>query len=210
MRNDLTDVTLVVDRSGSMEQIRSDAQGGINAFVADQAKLPGECRITLVQFDDKYEIVHSGILASQWPEYHLSPRGSTALLDAVGRAIIETGNRISAMPEDQRPGLVICVISTDGMENASREFTYKKVSEMISHQQTVYNWQFTFLAANQDAFSQAMVLGLSDEEAVVIGRGNVRMAGQMLSSKVGRMRCAAANGETVANLWTAEERKAIE
>jgi hypothetical protein len=210
MRNDLTDVTLVVDRSGSMEQIRSDAQGGINAFVADQAKLPGECRITLVQFDDKYEIVHSGILASQWPEYHLSPRGSTALLDAVGRAIIETGNRISAMPEDQRPGLVICVISTDGMENASREFTYKKVSEMISHQQTVYNWQFTFLAANQDAFGQAMDLGLSDEEAVVIGRGNVRTAGQMLSNKVGRMRRAAANGEKVANLWTAEERKAIE
>ena len=210
MRNDLTDVTLVVDRSGSMEQIRSDAQGGINAFVADQAKLPGECRITLVQFDDKYEIVHSGILASQWPEYHLSPRGATALLDAVGRAIIETGNRISAMPEAQRPGLVICVISTDGMENASQEFTFKKVSEMISHQQTVYNWQFTFLAANQDAFSQAMDLGLSDEEAVVIGRGNVRTAGQMLSNKVGRMRWAAAKGETVANLWTAEERKAIE
>jgi hypothetical protein len=81
---------------------------------------------------------------------------------------------------------------------------------MISHQQTVYNWQFTFLAANQDAFSQAMDLGLSDEEAVVIGRGNVRTAGQMLSSKVGRMRWAAAKGETVANLWTAEERKAIE
>jgi len=210
MRNDLTDVTLVVDRSGSMEQIRSDAQGGINAFVADQAKLPGECSITLVQFDDKYEIVHSGILASQWPEYHLYPRGATALLDAVGRAIIETGNRISAMPEDQRPGLVICVISTDGMENASQEFTFKKVSEMISHQQTVYNWQFTFLAANQDAFSQAMDLGLSDEEAVVIGRGNVRTAGQMLSRKVGRMRSAAAKGETVANRWTAEERKAIE
>lgn len=210
MRNDLTDVTLVVDRSGSMEKIRSDAQGGINAFVADQAKLPGECRITLVQFDDKYEIVHSGILASQWPEYHLSPRGSTALLDAVGRAIIETGNRISAMPESERPGLVICVISTDGMENASREFTHQKVSEMISHQQTVYNWQFTFLAANQDAFSQARDLGLSDEEAVVIGRGNVRTAGQMLSNKVGRMRSEVARGERAANHWTAEERKAIE
>ncbi|MFN5915853.1 MAG: VWA domain-containing protein, partial [Planctomycetota bacterium] len=205
-----TDVTLVVDRSGSMEQIRSDAQGGINAFVADQAKLPGECRITLVQFDDKYEVVHSGILASQWPEYHLSPRGSTALLDAVGRAIIETGNRISAMPESQRPGLVICVISTDGMENASQEFTREKVREMISHQQTVYNWHFTFLAANQDAFTQAGYLGLSDDEAVVIGIGKVRAAGKVLSNKVERMRGERSAGRAVDNRWSADERKEIE
>lgn len=210
MRNDLTDVTLVVDRSGSMEQIRSDAQGGINAFVADQAKLPGECRITLVQFDDKYEVVHSGILASEWPEYHLSPRGSTALLDAVGRAIIETGNRISAMPESQRPGLVLCVISTDGMENASREFTREKVREMISHQQTVYNWHFTFLAANQDAFTQAGYLGLSDDEAVVIGIGKVRAAGKVLSNKVERMRGERSAGRAVDNRWSADERKEIE
>ena len=210
MRNDLTDVTLVVDRSGSMEEIRSDAQGGINAFVADQAKLPGECRITLVQFDDKYEVVHSGILASQWPEYHLSPRGSTALLDAVGRAIIETGNRISAMPESQRPGLVICVISTDGMENASQEFTREKVREMISHQQTVYNWHFTFLAANQDAFTQAGYLGLSDDEAVVIGIGKVRAAGKVLSNKVERMRGERSAGRAVDNRWSADERKEIE
>jgi hypothetical protein len=210
MRNDLTDVTLVVDRSGSMEEIRSDAQGGINAFVADQAKLPGECRITLVQFDDKYEVVHSGILASEWPEYHLSPRGSTALLDAVGRAIIETGNRISAMPESQRPGLVICVISTDGMENASQEFTREKVREMISHQQTVYNWHFTFLAANQDAFTQAGYLGLSDDEAVVIGIGKVMAAGMVLSNKVERMRGERSAGRAVDNRWSADERKEIE
>lgn len=210
MRNDLTDVTLVVDRSGSMEEIRSDAQGGINAFVADQAKLPGECRITLVQFDDKYEIVHSGILASEWPEYHLAPRGSTALLDAVGRAIIETGNRISAMPEFQRPCLVICVISTDGMENASQEFTREKVREMISHQQTVYNWQFSFLAANQDAFTQAEYLGLSDDEAVGIGKGKVMAAGKVLSNKVERMRGERSAGRAVDNRWSADERKEIE
>ncbi|MFM8262160.1 MAG: hypothetical protein ACKN9S_07770 [Pirellula sp.] len=210
MRNDLTDVTLVVDRSGSMEEIRSDAQGGINAFVADQAKLPGECRITLVQFDDKYEVVHSGILASQWPEYTLSPRGSTALLDAVGRAIIETGNRISAMPESQRPGLVICVISTDGLENASQEFTREKVREMISHQRTVYNWQFTFLAANQEAFTQAMDIGLSEDEAVVIGRGKMRSAGNALSSKVQRMRWMSLELMEVDNRFSADERKEIE
>lgn len=114
------------------------------------------------------------------------------------------------MPESQRPGLVICVISTDGLENASLEFTREKVREMISHQQTVYNWHFTFLAANQDAFTQAGYLGLSDDEAVVIGRGKVRAAGSILSNKVERMRGEMSLGMEVDNRWSADERKEIE
>ena len=102
------------------------------------------------------------------------------------------------------------MISTDGLENASLEFTREKVRKMISHQQTVYNWRFTFLAANQDAFTQAGYLGLSDDEAVVIGRGKVGAAGKVLSNRVERMRGEMSLGMEVDNRWSADERKEIQ
>ena len=122
MRTDLTDITMVIDRSGSMQSIRSDAEGGINSFIEQQKQEPGEANVTLVQFDADYEFVHSGVPIRQVPAFKLVPRGSTALLDAVGRAINETGARLAAMDEVQRPGLVVFVIVTDGEENSSREF----------------------------------------------------------------------------------------
>ncbi len=158
MRNDLTDITMVVDRSGSMASIRSDAEGGINSFVSQQQQEPGEALLTLVQFNTTYDFIHSGILIKQVPAYRLQPSGSTALLDAVGRAINETGSRLAAMEETQRPGLVVFVIVTDGQENASREFHRGQIRQMIEHQQSVYRWQFTFLAANQDAFAEGASL----------------------------------------------------
>lgn len=133
MRSDLTDITLVVDRSGSMQEMRSDAEGGVNAFIADQAKEPGEALLTLVQFDTEYEFLHSGVPIGQVPKYTLVPRGSTALLDAVGRAINETGERLSKMDEKDRPGLVIFVVMTDGHENASKEFSKPQIKKMIEH-----------------------------------------------------------------------------
>lgn len=210
MRNDFTDVTMVVDRSGSMDDIRLDAQGGINAFVQDQAKLPGECRITLVQFDNEYEFLHRGVLAQEWPGYELVPRGSTALFDAVGRAIVETGARLAEMPEDQRPGLVIFVISTDGMENSSRFYQGAKIREMIAHQKSVYNWQFTFLAANQDAFNEALNMGLTPDDAVEFGSDKAYSASLVTSRKVARMRMELRRGAPVSNLFTDEERKEME
>ena len=126
MKSDLTDITLVVDRSGSMQEIRSDAEGGVNAFVEKQAEEPGEALLTLVQFDTEYDFVHKGVPIDKVPKYELHPRGATALLDAVGRAINETGERLAKMAEPDRPGLVIVVIMTDGLENSSREFTKSK------------------------------------------------------------------------------------
>ena len=97
MRNDLTDITLVVDRSGSMESIKSDAEGGINEFIRQQASEPGEALLTLMQFDTEYDLVHNGVNVTDVSPYTLVPRGMTALLDAVGRAINETGARLAAM-----------------------------------------------------------------------------------------------------------------
>ncbi|MFN9770810.1 MAG: VWA domain-containing protein [Planctomycetota bacterium] len=210
MRADLTDITLVVDRSGSMETIREDAEGGVNTLIAEQAKQPGECLITLVQFDQEYEFVHRGIKASECPAYKLKPRAMTALLDAVGRAINETGERLAALPESQRPGLVVFVISTDGQENASHEFTREQVKRMIAHQQNAYKWQFTFLAANAEAFAEAGGMGIAADHAAQFAPGKALHANLATARKVVRMRKQNADGLVVENLFTAEERKSME
>ena len=207
MRPDLTDITLVVDRSGSMQNRRADAQGGVNAFIQKQAEEPGEALLTLVQFDTEYEIVHSGVPIGKVPEYTLEPRGATALLDAVGRAINEAGNRISAMDEADRPGLVIFVITTDGLENSSREFTKPQIKEMIEHQQEKYGWHFTFLGANQDAFAEAGGLGIRAASAAQYSMDRVAAAYEGTAAKVSRMRGQRSRGEPVLDEFTDEERK---
>jgi hypothetical protein len=208
MRADLTDLTVVLDRSGSMSQIQSDAEGGLNAFVAEQKKVPGECRFTLVQFDHEYEFVHKAVPIASVPHLELKPRGNTALLDAVGRAITETGERLAATPEADRPGLVVFVILTDGIENASCEFSRAKVKEMIEHQQTAYKWQFTYLGANQDAFGEAAGLGVRGAAANFTNRGTQEAFGAA-HSNVARMRVASAGGQSVRNHYTDEEKEGM-
>ena len=210
MRNDLTDITLVVDRSGSMSSIRSDAEGGVNEFIRTQAAEPGEALLTLVQFDTQYDFVHRGVPIGDVPSYTLQPRGATALLDAVGRAINETGSRLASMTEAERPGLVIFVVMTDGLENSSVEFTKAKIKEMIEHQQQNYNWQFTFLGANQDAFAEAGAMGIQAAGAANYKADKVFAAYQMTGGKIARMRKARAAGQAVDNAFTEEERKSME
>lgn len=210
MRSDLTDITLVVDRSGSMGEIQSDAQGGVNAFIEKQAAEPGEALLTLVQFDTEYEFVHKGEPIKQVPKYTLMPRGMTALLDAVGRAINETGERLAKIAEQDRPGLVVFVIMTDGLENSSHEFTSSQVKEMIEEQQTKYSWHFTFLGADQDAFAEAGKLGIDAVGAAQFSKGRVFAAYAGTASKVGRMRKQAMAGETVENVYTSQERQEME
>jgi len=161
MRKDLTDITVVLDRSGSMDSCRKDMEGGLNQFVEDQKNAVGDARFTLVQFDTVYEIVHNGLPIKEVGKLKFEPRGGTALLDAVGRAINETGARLKALPESERPGLVTFLIITDGEENSSREFKLEKIKEMITHQQEKYDWKFSFLGANQDAFATGNSMGIA-------------------------------------------------
>ena len=206
MRTNLTDITMVIDRSGSMESIRTDAEGGINTFIDSQKTEPGEALLTLVQFDTEYEFVHKGAAIGSVPKFKLVPRGSTALLDAVGRAINETGARLAAMEESQRPGLVVFVIVTDGAENSSKEFTREKIREMIEHQQSVYKWQFTFLAANQDAFAEGASMGIAQAGTAGYAMDKMQNAWGATAKKMSRMRKAMSDGDTVDNNFTAEER----
>ena len=161
MKENKTDITVVLDRSGSMESIASDTKGGFDSFVNDQKKMPGEVELTLVQFDTEYEFVHKGKPIKEVPALDFHPRGGTALLDAMGRAIRETGERLEKMPEHDRPGKVVFVVITDGLENSSREFSKKQINEMVKHQTDRYNWQFVYLGANQDAIQEGQQLGIS-------------------------------------------------
>jgi len=206
MNRDLTDITLVVDRSGSMESIRADTEGGVNAFLRQQAELPGRALITLVQFDTEYEFLARGIPVHDCPSYKLVPRGSTALLDAVGRAINETGDRLSKMPEADRPGLVIFVVMTDGEENSSQEFTKAQIKSMIQKQTDQYNWQFTFLGADQNAFAEAAALGIAADGAADFMLQKVGKAYQHTGNKVARMRKQMDLGQKIDNSYTPEER----
>ena len=151
-----------------MAGLESDTIGGFNGFIEKQRQLEGKTLVTTVLFDDKYELLWNGIDAGQAKltgrEYFV--RGCTALLDAVGKTILDVGCRLSGMQEDQRPGKVIFVITTDGLENASREFTYAKVRELIKHQQEKYNWEFIFLGANIDAAKEAGSIGICADNAI--------------------------------------------
>ncbi len=213
MRNDLTDVTLIVDRSGSMIDCRADAEGGVNTFIENQKKEPGDCLFSLVQFDAEYEFVHKGVAIKDVPYYTLVPRGWTALLDAVGRSINETGNRLAAIPEEQRPGLVVFVIVTDGQENSSHEFKKSQIREMIELQQNTYSWKFTFLGANQDAFAEAGSLGISAGAIANYAQHNSLDAFKSASANVSRMRqgaCGPCGPQGVCCSYTTDERKAMQ
>lgn len=169
MKSDFTDISVVLDRSGSMASVATDTIGGFNTFLAEQKKQPGTAKLTLAQFDDVYEIVHDGKAIADVPNLTAQtfvPRGSTALLDAIGNTINRAGARLSAMSEADRPGKVIVVILTDGQENASHEFSKHKINDMIALQRDTYKWDFVFIGANQDAIATAADIGIRQDSAL--------------------------------------------
>ena len=168
MRENLTEMVFVLDRSGSMSGLAADTIGGFNELIEKQKKIEGDAYVTTVLFDHEYEVLHDHVALGEvapLTDKEYFARGSTALLDAVGRTINAVGARLAATPEEERPEHVVFVITTDGMENASREYTAKQVREMVEHQQQKYSWQFVFLGANMDAVSEARNLGISAKYA---------------------------------------------
>ena len=155
-----TSITLVVDRSGSMMTVQSDAEGGINQFIDEQKKAPGDAVLTLVQFDTEYEAVCTVEPIEKVKKYELKPRGMTALLDAVGKAINETDEAIKKMPKKKRPDLIVVAIVTDGHENASKEFKKDQIKSLIEAREKD-GWQFSFIGADADAFDEASSMGIS-------------------------------------------------
>jgi uncharacterized protein YegL len=164
--NNWTEIAFILDRSGSMQSIAETAVVGFNELLTKQQEEHEQTpvRMSLVLFNSEYKVPFTSIAAPELPRLDMktyAPDGSTALLDAIGRTIDETGARLAAMSEADRPGKVIIAILTDGEENSSRTFTWAQISDMIRHQQDVYKWEFLFLGANQDAIATAARMNIS-------------------------------------------------
>lgn len=169
MKENLTEIVFILDRSGSMAPLEADTIGGFNSFVEKQKLLDGEARMTTILFDDTRTILHNAVDIKELPpltnkEYYA--RGTTALYDAVGEAIDNVGKRLSSTPEEERPSKVIFCITTDGYENASRYYSREKIKEMIQHQTDKYSWEFVFLGANIDAEEVGESMGFAPQCAV--------------------------------------------
>lgn len=173
MRKDYCDISVLLDRSGSMSSIKDDMEGGFNAFVEEQKKVPGLCRLSLYQFDDVFEKIYSGKLLKNTPPLELKPRNSTALYDAMAKCINMTGERFQNMNEEDRPEKVIVYIITDGLENSSREYSSYQIKQMVEHQTNLYNWSFVFLGANQDSVLTARTLGIGSGNALTYASNSV-------------------------------------
>ena len=168
MKKNLTEIVFILDRSGSMAGLEGDTIGGFNAMIEKQKKEPGEAVISTVLFDNDCEVLHDRIAIENIPamtdrDYYV--RGCTALLDAVGGAIHHIGNVHKYAREEDRPEKTLFVITTDGMENASRKYSYDRVKMMIQRQQEKYDWEFIFLGANIDAAKEAARFGISEDRA---------------------------------------------
>ena len=190
----LTHLYFLLDRSGSMQSIKDDTEGGFDAFIAEQRTQPGACRVTLAQFDDTYEEVYQDVPVADVPPLSLSPRGSTALLDSIGRLHGEAGARLAALPEHERPGVVIVGIMTDGHENSSHELSHAQVKALIERQTSEYAWQFLYMGADQDAIEVGASIGVTAANSMTYGRGRVAAAMAATSRNIGRTRTAVAAG----------------
>ena len=169
MRKNLTEIVFILDRSGSMSGLESDTIGGYNALIAKQKKEAGEAIISTVLFDDMCEVLHDRkdlVKIEPLTEEDYYVRGCTALLDALGVTIHHIGNVHKYAREEDRPEKTLFIITTDGMENSSRHYSYDQVKRMVECQKEKYGWEFLFLGANIDAVAEAQRFGIRSDRAV--------------------------------------------
>lgn len=201
MKNNYTDIAFVLDRSGSMESCREAAIAGFNRFLLEQQQAPGLAKLTLVLFDDEYLVPIQSlpvqeVVALNHDSY--IPRGSTALLDAIGTTIDALGTRFDALPQAARPAQVIVAILTDGCENASEKFGWRDIARRIKHQTSVYNWTFLFLGANQDAIATAaqMSIPAANASSYVSDTAGFKSSQRAFSRKIRSMRAVSSGKAT--------------
>lgn len=218
MKNDFTRIAIVLDRSGSMSIVRESTISGFNEFIRQQKAQPGHATVKLVQFDTMgtqpmIETVFDCDLKSvpELTRASFQPRGGTPLLDAQGQTIVQLGEELAAMREEDRPGKVIVMTLTDGEENSSKDWTLDRLGKLIEQQRNLFNWEFIFLGANQDAIKVAATMNIPARGAMSYSSNAAGMANTMfaVSGYVGRSRKMAAmgvRGQSI-NMFTEDERK---
>ncbi len=193
MNNNLTEIVFILDRSGSMAGLEDDTIGGFNAMVEKQKKEQGEALLSAVLFSNGSQVIYDRVdiqKVEPMTDQQYRVGGCTALLDAIGGAVHHIANVHKYAREEDRPGKTIFVITTDGMENASRAYTYEEVQRMVKHEQEKYGWEFLFLGANMDAISAARSFGIRQDRAVrysAYGDGT-QLNYQVVSETVSRVR----------------------
>ena len=193
MNSNLTEIVFILDRSGSMAGLEDDTIGGFNAMVEKQKKEPGDALLSAVLFSDGCQVLYDRADIQKiepMTEQQYRVGGCTALLDAIGGAVHHIGNVHKYAREEDRPGKTIFVITTDGMENASRSYTYDEVQRMVKHEQEKYGWEFLFLGANMDAISAARSFGIRADRAVRYrrDRAGTELNYQVVSETVSHVR----------------------
>ncbi len=197
MKKNLTELVMILDRSGSMGGLESDTIGGYNSMLKKQREAEGEVLVSTVLFDDRTEVLYDRVPLEKLPqmtekEYYV--RGCTALLDAVGGAVRHIGNVHKYAREEDRPEKTIFVITTDGLENASCEYSYDRVKKMVERQKEKYGWEFLFLGANIDAIETAGRFGITADRAANYhsDRKGTALNYEVLADAVCEMRVSAA------------------
>ena len=191
-----TEIVFILDRSGSMAGLEADTIGGFNSLIQKQKKEAGRAVISTLLFDDKCEVLHDRKLLEEiapLTERDYYVRGCTALLDAIGGAIHHIGNVHKYARAEDRPEKTLFIITTDGMENASKQYGYEKVKRMIERQKERYGWEFLFLGANMDAISVAGRFGIAQERAVRFhsDEKGTEINYRVLSETIAKVRCGA-------------------
>jgi hypothetical protein len=198
-------IAALLDRSGSMETSKDATEDGWRELINEQRHLPGECLVTLAQFDTVYEVVYDPTPIADVPEFIVQPRGMTALLDAIGTFVTQIGEQLSALPEDRRPGKVICLIMTDGMENSSQEWTWDAVKKLTIQQQNEWNWTFLFIGANMDAIAVGGRMGFTPHQSITYNNSSYESTVGVMRSAREMVRCTRSGDEAV---FSDEDRRA--
>jgi hypothetical protein len=214
MNENLTEIIFVLDKSGSMHSLTSDTIGGVNAFIKEQKELTSfDCKLTMVQFGSDYKIVCSSTsienVKDLTAEDYVADGNCTKLYDAIGRAIADAGHRFRSMDEKDRPGKVLFVVLTDGLENASKEYSKATIEQMIKTQTDEFNWTFVYLGANQDAFQVGTSLGITGSNTMTfIPTGNgLDLTYKTLARRTVAYRCCASAGAPTKDFIKEEDRK---
>ncbi len=209
MKKGLTEIVFILDRSGSMSGLEADTIGGYNSMIGKQKEEEGEALISTVLFDDKTEVLHDRMSLNKVEpmtrkEYFV--RGCTALLDAIGTSIHHIGSVQKELPEDEKPEKTLFIITTDGMENASKKYTYEKVKKMVEKKKKKHNWEFVFLGANIDAISVANQFGVAANRAVTYkcDSAGTKLNFEVMSKMVSKARCCK-SAECMAEAFDDEE-----
>ena len=197
MKKNLTEIVFILDRSGSMAGLEDDTIGGFNAMIEKQKREAGEALVSTVLFDNDCEVIHDRVDIQKiepMTKNEYCVRGCTALLDAVGGAIHHIGNVHKYAREEDRPEKTLFVITTDGMENASRKYTYDRLKAMIERQKEKYDWEFLFLGANIDAVKEAARFGIDSDRAANYhaDREGTNVIYETVSEAITQVRCCAA------------------